>query len=484
MLNINLSDNVSVEFNELGEYHFNEFAALHKQYPIIDKGAQKQMPFLALMHLLTSHQNEYILEDECFFYNHQVVFLNCNAKVNFTDKGTELFGYPSMSNQITHIFNWIGSDTESSEWDSLLDGALQIDEDSYHSLLTYSIDIPDPHGRITKGFCLEHHNQRIVLLEPNITPYRTYSFDSMKDSMYFYYDILIEDNINYRAGAPHWKTVTRGYVYECGVIEHLASVIDGIMQLDIEKEGKIIKNEYRNIAIAYDMLNGFCAEDNYEIFRYKNLNNGHETYDFSCFVGNDQVSSNITGVRFNNLRKQDLSFIKQWAQNFLDYAEDVTRRIVKKQKENAENNKKIINGKLYLYNDNIKDGVDYQSIETIFLPGDKCSFRTNEIDYGIFVIKKLIDNYIVDENNKKYPLKEVLYISNEIDGEKLSYNREQCKIEIKKYLEDVLDLPTDSLISAAIDTCWMCRSEHGFDDARTIAAEIIEELKSEKKYEN
>ena len=339
--------------------------------------------------------------------------------------------------------------------------------------------LPDKRLDIKIKASSENEDKRIILSNPRVQPFNSYHFESMKNAIHFYYDIGIQEDVNYRCDEPEWITIYSKDVFECGVIEHLPNLIDHIIELDVEKEGQIVKTENKHIATLYKTLSGFCDEDTYEIIRLKNLKTGHEYFDFSCFLGDSQISSNILGVRFGKLRKVDLNFIKEWSKKFIEYTEEITRDLVKREFEAASSDKKVSNGKLYQYHSSAL-GVDYGRIQTIYLPGDVCRFDTKEIEYGKLVIKELHEDHIIDINNKRYELSELLYLCYEVEEDKLYYNKEQCKEEIQLRIEDVLDKDVNDLIECAIDTCWMCRTEHGFDNPREVAAQILTELKREK----
>lgn len=478
MTKILLNDTVTFNLTDIGETSFKLFLEENKDIcanVVVRNSYHVEAPFWVAMYFLTENDFDDLVEGDLLKYDDVLLFFNCKTYFTLTDEGADRFGTGALSSKLRSVFEYMALDSNCDEWESLIKGEIHIDEKSFYSIKAYEIERMDQ-----KVFCLERENFRITLSKPHVTPFHCYKFETMEDAMYFYYDMTIEENVNYKCDAPKWKIVSNEYVYEFGMIPSLPTFVNEIQKMDIERMGKEIKNEYRHQFVFHDILSGFCDEDNYELFKYKNMNNGFEWYDFACFFGNSQMSSNLLGVRFTMLNKYDLNIIKEWAQNFLDYTEMVTRKHVKEKLEKDSSNKEIKNGKLYVYQDNEKTIID-----TIIMPGDRCSVNTYDEESKYITIKQFENNTIVATNTKAYELSKLLYIRRDLNSndKELSYDKNQCREEIQRRLGDVLEQDIDLIINAAIDSAWLCRTEHPFNsekenNGKKIAEEILLELKN------
>lgn len=479
-MKLNFNDIVKFELTEMGETVFKEFQERNEKYEIKKEGCMFALPFVGFMVFMASNGFCYsLIEDNCIHSDKGTFFLNCMASATLTEEGEAVFGTKILNNSVADLMKDLDLFANEDEWESLIDGEIEIDENSHHMVETYTIE---RNGQ--KVFCLECENIRVTVSNPRIQPFHTYKFDSMRDAMYFYYDMSIEENKNWRYGTPRWKNVCNQYVYENGMIRHLTEFIDSICKLDMEKEGKQVQGYSQKTMRFNDILIGFCDEDGYELTRYKNFENGKECYEFSCFFGNSQISSNLMGVRMKWLNQHDLKYIKKWTADFLSYAEEVTRRHVREEIEFDKNNKKVENGKLYVYEKRFDENRIIKNntlLDSIIIPGDECSIQTLNIDDDKnIVIAKIKEDSIVTTNGEEYNLHDLLYLHRELhsDSKELFYNKEECKREIAKRLEDILDKDVEELVSAAVDSCWLCRNEHGFQDGYETAREILKELKS------
>ena len=481
MIKLNLNDIVKFELTEHGESLLEEFKEKEEQYEIKEEDYLISMSMLAMMDFLSQNGFNDIIDDDRVIVKNRTFFLNCNTKVKLTESGVELYGSRMLSNHFIGFVEELDMSSNPDEWHGLIDGQIEIDETSHHTVDFYVIERGGH-----KVFCMENEGVRITISNPRIQPFDSYKFDSMKDKMYFYYNMTVERNDNYKCGSPRWKNVCSQYVYESGVIQYLTEFINEICALDMEKEGHQSKYHTQKVYRCTDMLSGFCNEDNYEIARYKNFETGREYYDFTCLLGDLQISSNLLGVRFNLINKHDLKFIKKWSDEFVRHAEEVTRRQVRNELEFDRNNKKILNGKIYVYEKRFDENgelKDTEGLDFIVIPRDKCEIKTLEMEYDKnIVIAEIKENSILTTDGEEYQIKDLLRLYHEFDDgdEELSYGKEECKKAIAKRLEDVLDKDSDYLMSAAINTCWLCREEHGFEDGRQVAREILEELKTKK----
>ena len=215
-----------------------------------------------------------------------------------------------------------------------------------------------------KYFVLEIGNNRIILSNPSIQPSNEFKCDSFKDVMYFYYHVDIQAKEN-----EIWKSIVENGVYDFPAIPSLPDMISYMTSYDMKKDYN--KREYlydgfekeestTDYEIRKDMkLSGMLNEDEYSVTKYyrfikDNYNPEKDTwedtesiwYDLYIGIGSGNGYS-TTGFKITGLKDEDLTEIKLWAENFLEYA-------VNMQKEAIDN---WLND---IEKDNIEDDSEYE----------------------------------------------------------------------------------------------------------------------------
>jgi hypothetical protein len=226
----------------------------------------------------------------------------------------------------------------------------------------YTDTITDEDGKEVRRFILELGEHRVILSSPSIQAYHEYEFEDITDALYFYHNFIIEKNRNYNvfddedteSKEPKWEELTSVYVYEDSSTRVLPYFIDMVIDYDIKNESKKnyfteqrgFSGEKKQSTTDYECreyfdLKGFEEEDCYTIVKFcRNFAESYnkkteryepkyvEFYEMGFFCGCSEVDRNPEGF-IAYLEEPDLLVIKDWANEFLEYAMELTKSKIK-----------------------------------------------------------------------------------------------------------------------------------------------------------
>lgn len=194
-------------------------------------------------------------------------------------------------------------------------------------------------------FILEMGNIKLVASNPSITPFHTYKYNSQNDIMYFYYDLeLFKKNHKNK-----WISFADSYVTEFGVMPYVSEIATEIINRDLEKEGNFVesKNDFDVTCKKYDTfinLVGMFYEDQFVFSKKRHdfisgdeFTKGEETYSLKIFIGGNTFTSVPIGVNFSGLTKEDIEVVKKFADEFMNYASEKTKKEIKRALYSNEN---------------------------------------------------------------------------------------------------------------------------------------------------
>lgn len=214
-------------------------------------------------------------------------------------------------------------------------------------------DILTENGKEIKRFILEINNHRIILSDPTVQLFDSdKKYKDTKDIIHFYHDFVIEENKAYlkdndsNTPAPDWQVHSSVDVYENSMTKHLGKRLGEILDYDLKENSRreyfleldgtesTTDFECREIFEMY----GFCEEDNFVIHKYfRHFDYSYDEYTdtdgvkecefyrvfFGC--GETQLRYNISGI-YAYLLREDMLVVKQWADGFMAYVEEMIRR--------------------------------------------------------------------------------------------------------------------------------------------------------------
>ena len=365
---------------------------------------------------------------------------------------------------------------------------------------------------------LKGQNLKIVLSKPSITAFDDYSKIEKNNKnngiMYYYYIIAVYQkkhcyNDKTNTSKNKWFRVAQKWTHDFPTIQQLQFMINYLLESNPIENGQ--KHTYRSGKIEYsktEHTEGFGCDDFYELTKYvdEKGNPSHYTFYVGCAI-DSMCDVNSVGIRTPYLSHTDILELKNFVDSFINYSIDLYNNNIELMYEIAEKNKKIIENKLYYYdNNNFTKDIDgnlslkKDIIESIFIVGDFIDIRyllkENEENYkktsdgkfkiisfdktkNAIVVKKVLDYdrrtneiLVVNEEEQLILLKDIFFISNEVTLKARYYNIEEVtndffNILTEKELLDFSKMSNEDLFekyeSAIIDRTWLCWADtHNF----------------------
>ena len=203
------------------------------------------------------------------------------------------------------------------------------------------------HGAITaedNACILEIDNVKIVAKNPRIALLRMQDGADPSNIVYFDYTLQISQKF-----ANKWEQVVEGTITEAGAMPHLPRLLDQLLTLDVVKDGlkRLIEfPEMDKMADNYECIYpfniyGFFQEDNYRFTKCKTCLSDksgtyqYETYDLSIFV-KPNAAQNPQGVFIEDLEREDIELIRNFAKIFMDIACQNPEEVIEKEIRNDE----------------------------------------------------------------------------------------------------------------------------------------------------
>lgn len=344
----------------------------------------------------------------------------------------------------------------------------------------------------------EDDHLRLEYSNPQIQGFDEFAYlKDEKGIMYFYYTV----NFYAKTFNGRWKKIATTNTHDFPCIEQLCNMIEYFAKHGVTDE-ECQKIEYsvpgnipdrdKNVEYRYSLeSSGIWCDDFYQLERIKKVYDGKETENFNLHIGLQQfdIAMNI-GTKIEYLDQGDLSELILCTTKFIKYALDIHNEEVRKANKEWANSMKAKNKKLYsMGNEIVKEVYTIGSVCNITrLIGnlDENNFSSQEYIYAEII--DIVDDYIIvnpnsiytrerrcvkNEEERKVPLNEILYISEEVPKNRLSYKVD----EIVKDWVSILDNEEKDEFSkeetsklakkwteAIIDRSWMCRNEHNYAD--------------------
>ena len=229
---------------------------------------------------------------------------------------------------------------------------------------------------------------KFVAKNPRVQPFNEYRYESPKDIMYFYYDWIM-----YRKNGKTWKRVHTAGVYEFGIMQCLEECIQELLDLNCrkhgirtyfnhrKKDGTVVKSTTEFQAIYPFEISGMFNEDCFDFMKYyKTFTDCRglmefEFYDLSIMIGGNECGKTPFGAKFTGLLREDVEIVKQFAHEFMELTNRVTKEQVRR----------------YLYDDS-DDEYNYAKKVRVYLR-DKYGIT----DWEDIFIRLHDEEYIFDE---------------------------------------------------------------------------------------
>lgn len=350
----------------------------------------------------------------------------------------------------------------------------------------------------------ENNFMMIEYSDPSIQAFREYEQIDRNGIMYYYYTLSIykkvekyvnEDDIDSEETFIDYKLVSKRDTYDFPSILEFEYLLKYLLDDDVRIDGQ--RNEMSSGDIRYSKTlytDGFACDDMYEITKNVDKNNKNERY--TLYIGttfDGDGDCNSTGLRTPYLNRNDIIDLLKCVSKFINYSIKLNNDSAKESGKEY----KIIGDKIYrYYYDYDNNKIDYDKIDSIFIVGDALDDLTymigvsqNEKEYGItYTITKIEDNliYVIDDytkEEKSFNIKDLRYISCEVNKEKTKYNEVQIaedfiNILSNKEKHDFKHKNIDYLYNkyghAICNRTIMCLENHNYETKR---------LKNEYGYE-
>ena len=368
----------------------------------------------------------------------------------------------------------------------------------------------------------KQNDVKIVFSNPEIQPWESvvYVKDAM-DILYYYYTITA-----YRRKGNKWKKEFVSHTLDFAAllnIERIAVELlkddfdDGSWQMAIRGESS--PQELKCYKKSFDTDN-IVNEDYYRMERIVRFDRGEKAEEFNVTIGagNDPKFYNLYTdampcVIFNTLtRGEFLGFIST-VKEFISKSIQLFNEIQKENLSLERGARKIVNGKMYEYNDRYKDR-GCNTLDSIHILGDEIAltirgknngedvfidFRncrlagveTSKIGNGYVTItggykqfKSTTEN--IGEKLIKIPVELIVCSFASIPDERIQFNEEQYiedffSIMSAEEKEEFATTPLKNIINkwfeAVATRSWLYREEHGFEHKKKTTKRIIKKIK-------
>lgn len=182
---------------------------------------------------------------------------------------------------------------------------------------------------------------KFIVKNPRVQPFNEYRYESAKDIMYFYYDWVM-----YKKNNRGWRKVHVGSVYEFGIMDHLESLIDAMLELDCKNkgirhyflerqpDGTLVENPEEFQAVYPVNMSGMFMEDAFHFIKnYKTFTDSRglmefEFYDLTVLFGGNECGQSAFGAHFDGLLREDVLVIKKFAHAFMEITDRITKEQV------------------------------------------------------------------------------------------------------------------------------------------------------------
>lgn len=342
--------------------------------------------------------------------------------------------------------------------------------------------------RVKDVFSICSDKIKVEFSKPQIQAHDDYGYCKNENGiLYYYYDVDIYTKLNKK-----WKKMLEIDTYDFPNLINFKKILDLFISRDIDVNN-YQKNFYNDgvICSTYNLETNGLGEDFYSVTCQYLENDGvKEKEYYNVTIGKSLFidSSEVLGVTFNNLSYEELKTIYECVNGFIQYSIDNKNKIIIESNKKEISAWKIQGSKLYkLKEDN--------SIEEIYIKGDKIEDAIvlhGDIDSKDFYSSKICDFVIDDikedyiflssgyeDNRGKYnrkieiptkiDIKRLIYIFNDVDDIKLSYNEKDIGIDFLYLLSDIekeefknkdIDFLYNKWKEAILNRTWMCRKEH------------------------
>lgn len=351
-------------------------------------------------------------------------------------------------------------------------------------------------------FTWQNDDIKLEISDPHITAHDDYAnINSIDAIMYFYYTtkvfkkVYIDWDEENDEEIRDWELVAERHSHDFPCILQFKYILDEIESLNPMLDGQKISYRSGKVEYRYTMsTEGFACDDFYEITKIndgKSKKSHYILYMGCTFDGQGDLNS--CGIRTPYLDDKDIKELKKCVNAFLDYSIINYNKKTTKYNELNTSNKKIIDGKLYVYvYDYEKEEILFDEIDDIYCVGDEIDdlnilnkeagkYLSSDREYYGIKITKLEGNTITFEHNvyddmgvltiktKETDINSLVHIFREVSEEQLKYDTNEIKKDFLNILSDKekeefkkeeLDILFKKYKHAIVGRTWMCRTEH------------------------
>lgn len=376
------------------------------------------------------------------------------------------------------------------------------------------------HNRVESTW--KQNDVKIVFSDPEIQTWESVVYvKDVKDILYYYYTVKA-----YRGNGNKWKKEFVSHTLDFAAllnVERIAAELlkddfeDGSWQMVIRREG--IPRELKCYKKSFDTDN-IVNEDYYRMERIVRFDRGEKAEEFNVTIGagNDPKFYNLYTdampcVIFNTLTREEFLGFISTVKDFISKSIQLFNETQKKNLSLECGARKIVNGKMYEYNDRYK-GRGCNTLDSIHIPGDEIALtiKGKHNDEDVFIdfrncrlagveTSKIGNGYIyitggyklfkdttedIEEKSIKIPVELIVYSFSLVPDERLKINEEDYTDDFFSIMsaeekEEFATTPLDDIIKkwfdAVVSRSWLNRKEHGFKHKKKTTKRIIKQLK-------